>query len=78
MDEAAPEKGSPKKLKAVETKENEKGNVKTEEDLRKTDENLAEEKQTKANSKPLKLLKITFMSEQEEAKLLIAIVLLKE
>lgn len=52
VDEAAPEKGSPKKLKAVETKENEKGNVKTEEDLRKTDENLAEEKQTKANSKP--------------------------
>lgn len=49
----APEKGSPKKLKAVvETKENEKGNVKTEEDSKKSDGNLAEEKQTKANSKP--------------------------
>ncbi|XP_038900266.1 transcription factor bHLH78 isoform X2 [Benincasa hispida] len=46
--EATPEKGSPKKLKAVESKEN----VKTEEDLKKSDENLGEEKQTKANSKP--------------------------
>lgn len=47
----ASEKGSPKKLKAVETKENEK--VKTEEDSKKTDEDLAAEKQTHAaNSKP--------------------------
>ncbi|KAL0561724.1 hypothetical protein IC582_002165 [Cucumis melo] len=46
--EATPEKESPKKLKTVETKEN----VKTEEDLKKNDENSAEEKQAKANSKP--------------------------
>ena len=48
MVEATPEKESPKKLKTVERKEN----VKTEEDLKKNDENSAEEKQTKANSKP--------------------------
>ncbi|KGN44647.1 transcription factor bHLH62 [Cucumis sativus] len=46
--EATPEKESPKKLKTVERKEN----VKTEEDLKKNDENSAEERQTKANSKP--------------------------
>ena len=43
-----PEKGSPKKIKAVETKEN----VKTEEDSKKTDANLAEEKQQKTNTNP--------------------------
>ncbi|XP_022991703.1 transcription factor bHLH62-like [Cucurbita maxima] len=48
----APEKEIPKKPKAVEPKENEKGNMKTEEDSPKIDEKTAEEKQTKENSKP--------------------------
>lgn len=48
----APGKEIPKKLKAVEPKENEKGNMKTEEDSQKIDEKTAEEKQTKENSKP--------------------------